>query len=276
MNRCRDTRAFTLVELLVVLAVIALLLALLIPALARARSVARTAVCASSMRQVHHQFVMYANDFQGAWPVVSYDRGSEWVTWMYFLARYDDALDEARSPAQVLAPATPSERHSVHWGCPEWVLAAGDTGYGMNDLPLADPGRPYLDSLDGGGMTWARIFQSPHVSGRFFKVTEWTRPSEKALLSDSWGPAWASGAGTWPFLAGEDEELPTVITPRDPRSTLDWIRHSGGRLPKVTEPSMNVLYVDGHVKKVSFLEAYRAHYAGDPASPPDPMPRTSW
>ena len=45
------TRAFTLIEVLVVVAIIALLVAILLPSLARAREEARATACGSNMKQ---------------------------------------------------------------------------------------------------------------------------------------------------------------------------------------------------------------------------------
>ncbi len=58
----RPLRAFTLIELLVVIAIIALLISILMPSLAAARRVARTAACASNLRQIATGWLIYAQD----------------------------------------------------------------------------------------------------------------------------------------------------------------------------------------------------------------------
>ncbi len=59
------TRAFTLVELLVVVAIVAVLIALLLPALNKAKQAARAASCMSNQRQVITACSSYASEFTG-------------------------------------------------------------------------------------------------------------------------------------------------------------------------------------------------------------------
>lgn len=64
----RSKSAFSLIELLVVVAIIALLLALLLPSLRNARDVAKSAACASNLRQIMLATLAYTDDSNGALP----------------------------------------------------------------------------------------------------------------------------------------------------------------------------------------------------------------
>jgi len=56
-----------------VIAIIAILAAILFPVIARARDAARKASCLSNVRQLTMAFVMYANDWHEAWPLLCAD-----------------------------------------------------------------------------------------------------------------------------------------------------------------------------------------------------------
>ena len=62
-------RGFTLIELLVVIAIIAILAAILFPVFARAREKARQTSCASNLKQLGLGMIMYAEDYDGIFPM---------------------------------------------------------------------------------------------------------------------------------------------------------------------------------------------------------------
>jgi prepilin-type N-terminal cleavage/methylation domain-containing protein/prepilin-type processing-associated H-X9-DG protein len=71
MKMKNRSKGFTLIELLVVIAIIALLIAILLPALGKARESAKRAACASNLKQIHTGMVLYAQDYDGAFPRTS-------------------------------------------------------------------------------------------------------------------------------------------------------------------------------------------------------------
>jgi prepilin-type N-terminal cleavage/methylation domain-containing protein/prepilin-type processing-associated H-X9-DG protein len=67
---CPRSRAFTLVELLVVLAIIAILAALLLPAVSRAKESGRGAACISNLRQIGVALQLYVDENQQRLPAM--------------------------------------------------------------------------------------------------------------------------------------------------------------------------------------------------------------
>lgn len=98
------SRAFTLVELVIVLAVIAIAAALLFPLLAQARERIHGSACTSNLRQYSSAFRMYVQDYDGAFPLARLEtpyRPPElsYSTWDLLLQAYLRNADVARCPS---------------------------------------------------------------------------------------------------------------------------------------------------------------------------------
>src|SRR5881394_1440888 len=124
MIRRRNTaishsRAFTLVEILVVIGIIALLLALLLPSLARARESARRTQCLANIAELGRAVLLYANDNKDHLP----DAGS------------GNAPDALMSPRAV--------------GLPPW------TNFGPNTYVLPSIGQLLSKYLNGDSRVWS-------------------------------------------------------------------------------------------------------------------------
>ncbi len=67
--RRKNWSGFTLIELLVVVSIIALLISILLPSLAKARELARRAVCATNLNNAGKGFHTYAAENNESWPI---------------------------------------------------------------------------------------------------------------------------------------------------------------------------------------------------------------
>lgn len=112
------SRAFTLIELLIVIAIIAILAAILFPVLARAKEAAKKTQCASNMRQIGLGLRMYADDWDGGMPESMHTTfGIAQRAWVYTLRSYLGNVDELR-----VCPADPKARERIRIGGTSYVL----------------------------------------------------------------------------------------------------------------------------------------------------------
>jgi len=126
--RQQPRRGFTLIELLVVVAVIAILAALLLPALKGAKNQAKTARCASNLKQIGLAVQMYVHDHNGFLP-----QGQPWGfppapdlyarTWLGFIYHND----YCHSLEAMKCPSDPLQRPPYH---PGYTFA--NSSYGHN------------------------------------------------------------------------------------------------------------------------------------------------
>ena len=261
------TRAFTLVELLVVIGIIAVLIGVLLPALSSARRSADTLKCMASLREIGAGFQLYAMDNKGFWPSAR-DRkhptdDKQWHSWTDLIAKYMTGTKNMVGTYDVFK----IRRNSTVWGCPQWVKSNDFdanaayysaeniyTGYGMQYYPTY-----FEDGNKAEGLATASRTSPANVYG-YIKASVWQRKpaSERGVVAD--GPFDILYCYNAPFSNN------TKFRPFDPAGTstddlaVDW-RHGPTRFKKAearNAKGINMLFCDLHVATVTPKQAHSA------------------
>ncbi len=203
-------RPFTLIELLVVIAIIAILASMLLPALSQARAKARSASCASNLKQLGLAMRMYIDESNDSIPPW-YTLGQSAGFWYDRLIPYL-GLGKGDTTAD-----RPKNRSKQPLWCPAQRMHSDPTQvatcYGLNIT--ASPGRiPYANTLTKGFVT---------------RATRVARPSLTGTIADV-APA-NNGIGYKDCLDKEYNQPYGTFTPANPHSR-----------------SFNAVYFDGHVE----------------------------
>jgi prepilin-type N-terminal cleavage/methylation domain-containing protein/prepilin-type processing-associated H-X9-DG protein len=163
------------------------------------------------------------------------------------------------------------DRNSVLWGCPTWRRST-TVGAATTTENRAHPGLAMMwypmspnDSQPEGALNnyffSRRAVLNPTRPGQYFKQVQWKNPGDRGLLTESVHANLniaANALFAWPFLPeGTISAFPTI--PDGLTWAFDFNRHGKrdvGNQPN--DPSMNLLYCDGHAAFVSCREAYRS------------------
>ena len=223
------TRAFTLVELLVVIGIIAVLLALLMPALGAARSQANTIKCASNLHAIGRAMQQYANDFKGKIPRgYHYDNWyrSGHILWAEALSRYVNHpvevadLSPARDPVMAKlfrqidvyqCPSFPDDEQPLDYVSNSWT-GGGDT--------------------DDAAIVVTKVPRSSEII--FLTEASATRPTEVFIYHDVWDPSHLPTTG------------PTGYYPQTTTARVLFDQRHRGRI--------NLLFLDGHASTKMFKD----------------------
>ena len=221
-SRSASSRAFTLVEILVVIAIVVILAALLFPAFNRARAGARRASCASNLKQLGLAFTLYAQDYRTYPKIDILNEELHCEAWPYKIYPYIKSEAVFECPAFPYGKfvrsngACPTTDSSIE-GHPQFFLGSYDV-----NLPSAS----FTTSELGGPQMAIYGYQSVTFNPR-----RYTRPSTTILLLDGDG-----------YFVSPAYEAKFPTTAEEMRYHGINLHHEGGA---------NVAFADGHVKWMS-------------------------
>jgi prepilin-type N-terminal cleavage/methylation domain-containing protein/prepilin-type processing-associated H-X9-DG protein len=277
-TRRRPSSGFTLVELLVVIGIIALLISVLLPALQSARRQANNVKCLSSLRQIGQAFEMYANEYKGYWPSAR-DRVQTGLPqqhdWKDLIAKY---LMKGYDMSGGYVDIAKLRRDNPLWGCPSYIYsteynaaaAATDqynvyTGYAMQYYGDGDTYFIYGKTNNlGSSAGTVKPDGSYSTRSGYVKAVIYKRHGggDHGLIADSQvdllavpNYPWADTTRFWPY------DNFTTASAAPPGFIAVEARHAKrgmNRAAAAENPSLNMLFCDGHATPVSVHDAFRA------------------
>jgi prepilin-type processing-associated H-X9-DG protein len=224
------SRAFSLVEILVIIGILSILVGLLLPTLASAREAANRTKCMSNLRQIALAFTMYLNDNNGRFPRpaqrgdASVQKPEDWV-------HFQRWRDPQQSPiAKYLGK--PFNQDVLR--CPSDDVSTHRTET-FGGQPVQYPYSYTVNEL---------ICRLPSL-GPTLRIGQIRKPEEKILLVDESSNTIDDGCWAWQASMGSSAN---VLSNRHDRKT-----------ERPNDPKFgrgNAAFVDGHVAYITRADSF--------------------
>ena len=218
----RATRAFTLIELMVVIAIIAILAGILFPVFAQAKRAAKKTVCISNLKQIGSSIVLYMGDYDDVFPS-ALDASDKFAPDIWqSQPEFKDRIATMPMLHEVLQPYMKS-RDLFH--CP--------SDQGGKFLDNHWPDRIDADSSMYGKYGSSYFFRT-EIAFKYFTQTKFKLPADINVLFD--------GAGFW---HGDGRAISDTDGAYEVSNLLHTYRY-------------NTLYGDFHAKSLNYDTLQRA------------------
>ncbi len=233
---CRSSghsKAFTLVELLVVISIIALLLSILMPALGRARDAGMSVVCKNNLRTMGLAEFLHAeeNDRKIAWTRLD-SSGSGGYSAVYFAAQLWSTYEKVKIPGL-------NDFRAIPYKSPKWLMCPAEKKLTWGDVPLYRGSTFSHYWLPDLGYARNAYNHNIGVPGKpQGNIDQIDSPSRQANIIDGFSYEWHPGRN-WCDLYVDNKITPLHGQTNGWRTAM--YRH-------MSKKGINVLFWDGHVE----------------------------